>query len=201
MRKLPSGCAHAQRAMELANEDVDHGDGAPHHLSGHRGDARADDRAGGNGLRHDHVLPRHRGLGRSPQPSELAAGISTALFATLEGIAVSIPAIFFYALFRNRIARLSLEVGMAAEPLAGAVRARRAVLPGAGPGPPARSLAAGSSPVRRLPPCGRGGAAAQAPGLARSLVRVASPVEDCRRSVLNSLNNSRRTTAAHSEFK
>ena len=47
----------------------------------------------------------------------LAAGISTALYATLEGIAISIPAIFFYALFRNRIARLSLEVGMTAEPL------------------------------------------------------------------------------------
>ena len=55
--------------------------------------------------------------GSSPQASQLAAGISTALYATLEGIAISIPAIFFYAIYRNRIARLSLEVGMAAEPL------------------------------------------------------------------------------------
>ena len=55
--------------------------------------------------------------GSSPQASQLAAGISTALYATLEGIAISIPAIFFYAMYRNRIARLSLEVGMAAEPL------------------------------------------------------------------------------------
>ena len=55
--------------------------------------------------------------GSSPQASQLAAGISTALYSTLEGIAISIPAIFFYAMFRNRIARLSLEVGMAAEPL------------------------------------------------------------------------------------
>ena len=55
--------------------------------------------------------------GPTPQANQLAAGISTALYATLEGIAISIPAIFFYALFRNRIARLSLEVGMTAEQL------------------------------------------------------------------------------------
>jgi biopolymer transport protein ExbB len=55
--------------------------------------------------------------GASPQASQLAAGISTALFATLEGIALSIPAIYFYALYRNRIARLSLEVSIAAESL------------------------------------------------------------------------------------
>lgn len=55
--------------------------------------------------------------GSSPQASQLAAGISTALFSTLEGIAISIPAIFFYSMFRNRIARLSLEVAMGAEPL------------------------------------------------------------------------------------
>lgn len=51
--------------------------------------------------------------GANPQASQLASGISTALFATLEGIAVSIPAIFFYAFFRNRISRLSLDVEMA----------------------------------------------------------------------------------------
>lgn len=51
--------------------------------------------------------------GANPQASQLASGISTALFATLEGIAVSIPAIFFYAYFRNRISRISLEVEIA----------------------------------------------------------------------------------------
>ena len=55
--------------------------------------------------------------GSSPQASQLAAGISTALFSTLKGIAISIPAIFFYSMFRNRIARLSLKVAMGAEPL------------------------------------------------------------------------------------
>jgi biopolymer transport protein ExbB len=75
--------------------------------------------------------------GSSPQANQLAAGISTALFATLEGIGISIPAIFFYALFRNRIARLSLEVGMAAEPLLErfAPGVRTTTVPAAGPGP------------------------------------------------------------------
>ena len=53
--------------------------------------------------------------GGSPRASQLAGGISTALFATLEGIALSIPAIYFHAVFRNRIARISLEVAIAAE--------------------------------------------------------------------------------------
>src|SRR5207244_13357424 len=85
--------------------------------------------------------------GASPQASQLAAGISTALFATLEGIALSVPAIAFYALFRNRIARLSLEVGMTAEPLleqfAPGVR-----MPAAGAG---AGAGAGPEP-RRSPP-------------------------------------------------
>lgn len=55
--------------------------------------------------------------GANPQAADLAKGISTALFATLEGIGVSIPAIYFYAMFRNRITRLSLEVAMSAESL------------------------------------------------------------------------------------
>lgn len=55
--------------------------------------------------------------GSTPRADRLAEGISTALFATLEGIAISIPAIYFYSFFRNRIARMSLEVDMAADPL------------------------------------------------------------------------------------
>ena len=55
--------------------------------------------------------------GSSLQAADLASGISTALYSTLFGIAISIPAIFFYAMYRNLIARLSLEVGMTAEPL------------------------------------------------------------------------------------
>lgn len=59
--------------------------------------------------------------GANPQASQLAEGISTALFATLEGIAISIPAIFFYAYFRNRISRLSVDVEMASTEIVEAV--------------------------------------------------------------------------------
>ena len=79
--------------------------------------------------------------GQSPQASQLAAGISTALLATLEGIGISVPAIAFYAVFRNRIARLSLEVAMASESLLDqfAPGVRRSASLGRGRGQPGQS--------------------------------------------------------------
>lgn len=53
----------------------------------------------------------------APPPSDLADGISTALFTTLEGLAIAIPAMIFYGLLRNRVARFVLEVGMISEGL------------------------------------------------------------------------------------
>ena len=53
----------------------------------------------------------------APKPSELAAGISTALFTTLVGLFVAIPAIAAYNILRNRVARLVLEVGIVSEDL------------------------------------------------------------------------------------
>ena len=50
----------------------------------------------------------------SPKPAELADGIATALFTTLEGLVVAIPAIVFYALFKNRLARFLMECGFVA---------------------------------------------------------------------------------------
>jgi biopolymer transport protein ExbB len=44
-----------------------------------------------------------------PRASEVARGISTALFITLEGVSLSVPAIFFFAFFRNRIAQMTIE--------------------------------------------------------------------------------------------
>ena len=90
--------------------------------------------------------------GATPQADQLAAGISTALFVTLEGIALSVPAIAFYALFRNRIARLSLEVQLAAESLleqfAPGVRAPHPLVAAT-----ANSTPAGPPPLRTaLPP-------------------------------------------------
>lgn len=55
--------------------------------------------------------------GSTPKPSDLAVGISTALFTTLVGLAVAIPAIAAYNILRNRVARLLLEVGVTSENL------------------------------------------------------------------------------------
>jgi biopolymer transport protein ExbB len=86
--------------------------------------------------------------GSSPQASALAGGISTALFATLEGIALSIPAIYFFAFFRNRIARLSLEVAMTAESLleqfSPGVRAPHPLAAASAPVPPRTALPPGA---------------------------------------------------------
>ncbi len=53
----------------------------------------------------------------TPKPSDLAAGISTALFTTLVGLAIAIPAIAAYNILRNRVSRLLLEVGVTSENL------------------------------------------------------------------------------------
>ncbi|MFK8112699.1 MAG: MotA/TolQ/ExbB proton channel family protein [Rubripirellula sp.] len=55
--------------------------------------------------------------GASPKPAELAEGISTALFTTLIGLAIAIPAIAAYNVLRNRVSRLLLEVGVTSENL------------------------------------------------------------------------------------
>jgi biopolymer transport protein ExbB len=47
--------------------------------------------------------------GAQPRPEKVAMGISMALFITLEGVALSVPAIFFFAFFRNRIAQMTIE--------------------------------------------------------------------------------------------
>jgi len=53
----------------------------------------------------------------TPKPSKLAEGISTALFTTLVGLFIAIPAIAAYNILRNRISRLVLEVGVISEGL------------------------------------------------------------------------------------
>ena len=47
--------------------------------------------------------------GSQPKPEKVAEGISTALFITLEGVSLAVPAIFFFAFFRNRIALIAME--------------------------------------------------------------------------------------------
>jgi len=53
--------------------------------------------------------------GAQPRPEKVAEGISTALFITLEGVSLSVPAIFFFAFFRNRIAQMSMEANRVAD--------------------------------------------------------------------------------------
>ncbi|WP_435017289.1 MotA/TolQ/ExbB proton channel family protein [Tundrisphaera sp. TA3] len=115
VRKLPSGLAPAQKAMELANDDATM---AMEHRTTYLATVGTlGPMIGLVGTVYGMILSFQviATAGASPQASQLAKGISTALFATLEGIALSIPAIFFHALFRNRIARLSMEVAMLSE--------------------------------------------------------------------------------------
>lgn len=53
----------------------------------------------------------------APKPSELAQGIATALFTTLVGLSIAIPALGAYGILRNRVERLVLEVGIVSEGL------------------------------------------------------------------------------------
>lgn len=53
----------------------------------------------------------------TPKPSELAQGISMALVTTLVGLWVAIPAIAAFGILKNRLQRLTLEVGILGEGL------------------------------------------------------------------------------------
>jgi biopolymer transport protein ExbB len=117
VRKLPSGLPAAQRAMEMTNDDVTME--MEHRTTYLATVGTLGPMIGLVGTVYGMILSFRviATAGASPQASQLAAGISTALFATLEGIALAVPAIAFYALFRNRISRLSLEVSLASETL------------------------------------------------------------------------------------
>jgi biopolymer transport protein ExbB len=53
----------------------------------------------------------------TPKPSELAAGISTALVTTIVGLAIAIPAMAAFNILKNRVARLVFEVSVVSEGL------------------------------------------------------------------------------------
>jgi biopolymer transport protein ExbB len=115
--RLPAGMPAAQRAMELANDKV--AMEMEHRTTYLATVGTLGPMLGLLGTVYGMILS-FGVIGRAgdaPQASDLAAGISTALIATLEGIAVSVPAIAFYAFFRNRISRLALDVQMEAESL------------------------------------------------------------------------------------
>jgi biopolymer transport protein ExbB len=55
--------------------------------------------------------------GVTPQAHKLAAAISHALVVTLFGIALSVPAIFCYTLFKNRLTRIQMDTATMADDL------------------------------------------------------------------------------------
>ncbi len=79
--------------------------------------------------------------GENLNPQEVAGGISKALVLTLLGVGLSVPAIYFYALFRNRVSMISVTTMVRADQFlrhfAHAARAK-----GAGPSPAAQQAAA-----------------------------------------------------------
>ncbi|MDO4574807.1 MAG: MotA/TolQ/ExbB proton channel family protein [Planctomycetia bacterium] len=59
----------------------------------------------------------------APKPNELAGGISTAMFTTMVGLIVAIPAVCLFQVLKNRLARTVFDVGMISEDLLGKVLA------------------------------------------------------------------------------
>jgi biopolymer transport protein ExbB len=47
--------------------------------------------------------------------SEVAGGISEALLLTFEGVALSVPAIYFFSLFKNRVSTISVDTELKAD--------------------------------------------------------------------------------------
>ncbi len=74
----------------------------------------------------------------SPKPKDLAFGIQTALFTTLEGLMVAVPALVCYSILRNRVARFVMEVGMVSEGLMSRIPKQR----------PAGGAAPGTAPAQ-----------------------------------------------------
>ncbi len=59
----------------------------------------------------------------APKPNELAAGISTAMFTTLVGLIIAIPATAVFQVLKNKLAAIIFDVGMISEDLLGKVLA------------------------------------------------------------------------------
>lgn len=84
--------------------------------------------------------------GQAADPKKLADNISEALSITLLGIAISLPAIFFNAMFRNRIIRITMDTGHIADDLLTQMYHNSKK---AGGGPSTAGTAAPSAPDRR----------------------------------------------------
>jgi biopolymer transport protein ExbB len=94
--------------------------------------------------------------GGPPNPAMLSKGISEALSITFLGIAVSVPAIFFNAFFRNRITKVSMDTGHIADDLLTQMyhnsKKAGATPSGATPGPTPPAAPPGRGTVTSPPP-------------------------------------------------
>ena len=89
-----------------------------------------------------------RAAGGQPRADQVAEGISTALFITLEGVSLSVPAIFFFAMFRNRIAQMAMEATKVADRTITAFWSAAKAAPGPGQARHHRRLISSSHSVR-----------------------------------------------------
>jgi len=141
--QLPARPGPLGQPLDAADDDV----GAePPRVDADRGDgAVGRDREGQDVEAVEPVVGDEVGVfargGDSIDPSLVAKGISEALLITFEGVFLSVPAIYFYALFRNRVSMISVTTMVRADQFlrhfAHAARGK-----GAGPGPAAQAAAA-----------------------------------------------------------
>lgn len=81
--------------------------------------------------------------------SEVAGGISEALLLTFEGVGLSVPAIFFFSLFRNRVSALTTNASLEADQyLRRFAHAARVKPAGAAAAAPAGAAAAAPKPAK-----------------------------------------------------
>jgi len=80
--------------------------------------------------------------GTQLKPDQVAHGISEALVLTFEGVALSLPAIFFFAYFRNRIFTLSDDTALAVHDFLRRVHTALKAKPAAGAAPAAMPTSA-----------------------------------------------------------
>jgi biopolymer transport protein ExbB len=88
--------------------------------------------------------------GGTPRADKLADGISHALVVTLLGVALSVPAIFCHAFFRNRLIRISMDTSNIADDLLTQMyhNSRKPAAPPAPGNSPAPAGAAAVKPVQ-----------------------------------------------------
>ena len=94
-----------------------HGHGGADQLPGDHRHPGPDDRAGRHDLGHDHELPGDRHGRRRPAEARRRSprGSPRRCSSPSKGVSLAVPAIFFFAFFRNRIAQMAMEATKVAD--------------------------------------------------------------------------------------